>query len=230
MGALKPAYQGLQIARSGIRSFLLGFLRGPFLEEENRALGRELEALRAHEETHRQLSEENTRLRGLSEFRAKVPWRMIPAEVIGRDLSLWSRTLLLDKGARDGVRMGQAIITPVGLVGRINEVGRSSSRGILITDPHFRVAAFTSVNRVSGLVLGTASGECLLTYLPLEVPVPSQESVLTSGGKSFCPDGIPVGAIRAVNEDSSHLYRTARIRPAVDLGSVEEVLVVDWGL
>ncbi len=227
-GWLEPPLKVIQILHSGVVHFFVGIVRGPVLLEENRLLRSQLETLQAHEETHRQLFEENVRLRAAMEFEAKSSWPLIPAEVIGREMGLWSRTFLIDKGKRDGLRSGMAVITPLGLVGRIVEVGPGLSRAVWLTDPHFRVSAAISSSRVSGLVMGTSSGECLLTYLPLDTTVHPQETVVTSGGRSFCPEGIPIGQIRSVAQDSSQLFQSARIRSSVDLSAVEEVLVVAW--
>ncbi len=227
-GAFKPAWEGIQAARFGLQHFLLGILEGPFLLEENGALRSQLKTAAAHEETHRQLFEENARLRSLLEFKDQAPWKLIPAQVMGREFGLLSRTLLLNKGERDRIRVGEAVITPVGLAGRISEVGPSSSRMILITDPHFRVAATVSHSRISGLMVGTTSGDCILTYLPKGAELKVGETVLTSGGRSFCPARIPVGTIREVRDNSSELFRLAPLRPAVDGSAIDEVLVVGW--
>ncbi|MBI3333520.1 MAG: rod shape-determining protein MreC [Candidatus Omnitrophica bacterium] len=228
VGGLKPLLKGIQAMETGFTHLFGGIVRGPFLLEENQILRERLQALLAHEGTHQELFQENRRLRELLRFKAQSPWVSIPAEVIGHELRLWSRTLLLDQGSRDGVRLGMAVVTPVGLVGRISEVGPSSSRVILVTDPHFRVAGVVSSSRASGLVMGSSSGSCLITYIPRETPLKVGESVLTAGGKSFSPGGIPIGVIQSVEKGSFELFSSARLRPAVDLSTVEEVLVVAW--
>jgi len=161
-------------------------------------------------------------------FSVQAPWNLIAAEVVARELGPWSRTLLLDKGAAQGVAKGMAVITPVGLVGRISEVGGSSSRVRLITDAHFRVPGKVSQTHIAGLVKGGSTGECLLTYLPLDAEVNSGLVVLTAGGKSFSPGGIQVGVVRRVEPDASTLYLNARLEPSVNLHAIEEVLVVEW--
>ncbi|MBI3318283.1 MAG: hypothetical protein HYZ90_03925 [Candidatus Omnitrophica bacterium] len=182
----EPAYRSLSGIGVGFRSLWRGLLQGPALLEENRLLKGQIKVFEAHEETHRQLSEENARLRSL------------------------------------------AVITPRGLVGKVAEVGPSVSRILLITDPHFRVAATLSKSRVSGLAVGTASGECRMIYLPLSEEFQAGEIVLGSGGRSFCPDGVPIGVLQGVQEDPSELFRWAKISPSVGLSSVEEVLIVAW--
>ena len=228
LGWVRPVLETLHVVREGFSGIGTGVLDIFSLEEENRILRSRLEALLAHEETHQELSRENARLRKLLEFRAKAGWRVTPAEVIGRELGPWSRGLLLDKGSKQGIRQGMAVITPVGLIGRIVDAAPNTSRVALLTDPHFRVMGRLPENSVTGLVTGGPTGECLINYLPLDQEFKEGQEVFTAGGKSFAPAGIPIGVIQKVWQDSSEMYQTARLRPMVHLGAVDEVLVVSW--
>jgi len=147
---LRPAFRASQVFQSSFRDLASGFLQAPALVQENRALKQQVQTLLAHEATHQALFMENARLRALVDLKDRVPWDVITAEVIGREIGLWSRSLLLDRGHEDGVRIGQAVITSVGLVGRVQQVGRKTSRILLVTDPHFRVAATLSRIRMTG--------------------------------------------------------------------------------
>lgn len=228
MEGISPVLRVLEDLRGSFRDLGLGVLRGPILLSENKVLRDQIDLLVAHEEIHQALAQENARLKALLKFKEQSPWEMIPAQVIGRDYSIWSRGILIDKGSQDQIRLGQAVLTPVGLLGRVIEVGSHVSRVILVTDPRFRVSAVLSRLRVAGLVMGSGSGECQITYLPSNVELKDGETVVTAGGLSFCPEGIPIGIIRRVSQSLSELYRLALIRPAVKLSSVEEVLVVRW--
>ena len=230
LGWVRPAFETVHTVREGFGHLGTGVLEIFSAQEENRILRARLEALLAHEEMHRELFRENARLRKLLGFHSKVNWSVIPAEVIGRELGPWSRGLLLDKGTKDGVKEGMAVMTPVGLIGRISEAGASSSQVVLLTDPHFRVMGRLSENSISGLVTGGPTGECLVTYLPLTETIKEGQTVATAGGRSFAPGGIPIGVIRKVWKDSSEMYQTARIESVVHLGAVDEVLVVSWSL
>ena len=225
-GWFKPGLQGAGSVRQGFGGLFTGVLDLLSVREENQLLRGQVQAFRAHEETHRELLQENERLRELLRFKEKAAWRLRPAEVIGRELGPWSRSILLDCGSQDGIRQGMAVIAPKGLVGRISEVGPTTSRAVLITDAHFRVTGILSRRRVSGLVMGGGGGQCLLTYLPVDLEIEVGEVAVTAGGKSFCPEGIPIGPVRKVWKDPSDMFCTARIEPAAPLGSVEEVLVV----
>lgn len=198
------------------------------LLSENRVLRDQVDLLMAHEDSHWVLAQENTRLRQLLKFKELSPWKMIPAQVIGRDDSLWSRGIILNKGSEDGVRLGEAVVTPVGLVGQVAEVGSHVSRVMGLTDPRFRVSALLARSRTAGLVMGIGSRECQITYLPKEVELKDGQTVFTAGGLSFCPEGILIGTIRRVRPSSSELYRSSFLRPAVEISNTEEVLVVQW--
>ena len=225
---LTPPFEVLHAGRSGLDHCFSALLEWMTVYEENRVLRAQIQTLRAHEETHRDLYQENLRLRRLLEFHEQTPWRTFPAEVIGREIGPWSRNLLVNKGERDGVREGMAVLTPVGLVGRVSDVGATSCRVILMTDSHFRVSGTLLASRISGLVSGGGAGELTLTYLPLDLPVQPGEAVLTAGGRSFCPDGVPIGVVRKVWLDRSQMFQTARLEPAVNPGTIEEVLIVAW--
>lgn len=225
---LTPSFQALHAARHGADHFFSAALEWMSVYEENRILRAQLETLRAHEKTHQDLYQQNLRLRRLMEFKERSAWSAVSAEVIGREMGPWARNLLVDKGSREGVREGMAVITPTGLVGRVSEVGLSSSRVVLMTDPHFRVTGTLLKSRISGLVSGGSGGELTLTYLPLDLELQPGEPVLTAGGRSFCPDGIPIGVIRKIEIDRSQLFRTARLEPAINPGTIEEILILAW--
>lgn len=225
---LAPSFEILRAGRLGVGRLLSAGLEWMSVYEENRILRAQMETFRAHEETHRELYQENRRLRRLLEFQGRAEWRTTSAEVIGREVGPWSRNLLVDKGKREGVREGMAVITPTGLVGRVSDAGLSSSRVVLMTDPHFRVTGTLAKTRISGLVTGGGNGELTFTYLPLDLEIQRGEAVLTAGGRSFCPEGISVGIVRKIEVDRSQLFRSARLEPAVNSGTVEEVLIVSW--
>jgi len=226
----EPALQVVQDFRNGFSTVVMGIFQGPILLEENRLLRNQVATLLAHEETHNQLARENARLKALLEFKADTAWRFAPAEVIGREWGPWSRTVLLNKGRNDGIQTGMAVMTHTGLIGRISEVGPSLSRVLLLTDPHFRVSARVSLSGVMGLGAGTSAGEMMLTYVPLEAQLKPGEKIFTAGGRSFCPEGIPIGVIQSVAVDSSRLFQFGRIRPVVNFSALQEVLIVTWPL
>lgn len=228
LGWVQPVFETVHTVREGFGHLGTGVLEIFSAQEENRILRARLEALLAHEEAYRELLRENARFRNLLGFRSNAHWSVVPAEVIGHELGPWSRGLLLDKGIKDGIKEGMAVITPMGLIGRVSEAGPNSSQVVLLTDPHFRVMGRMVESSISGLVTGGPTGECLITYLPLAETIKEGQRVSTAGGRSFAPGGISIGVVRKVWKDSSEMYQTARLEPVVHLGAIDEVLVVSW--
>ena len=98
---------------------------------------------------------ENARLEKLLKFKRQLVYSSVVANVIGRDPSYWNSTMIIDKGAGDGIREGMPVVNALGVVGKIAEVGKTKSKVILLTDPQFSVAALVQEPRESGLVSGT---------------------------------------------------------------------------
>ena len=225
---LAPVYEAAESLRVGLRTILLGFANAPFLFEANRHLAAQRDVLMKREGVLRGLQQENARLKRLLQFKEASRHRLIPAQVMGRDLGMFTRSFLINQGTQSGIRVGMPVVTEMGLAGRVAEAGPKVSRVIGLTDPHFRVAATMADSRVSALAMGTASGECVLTYLPKDGDLQVPQDVFTSGGNSFCPEGFLIGSVVEAVPDSSGLFRSGRIKPAVPLAALEEVLVVSW--
>jgi cell shape-determining protein MreC len=73
------------------------------LREENRILRDRLDLLTRMAEETQAINDENARLRNLLDFRKVIPYTSIPAQVIGRDPSNWSNSIIIDKGSTNGI-------------------------------------------------------------------------------------------------------------------------------
>src|SRR3569832_1620826 len=116
------------------------------------------------------------------------------------DTAKWRRTMQIDAGSRDGVRLNMPVLTPQGLVGREDEVGYTSSRVVLLGDPNCRVSAMVWGTKDRGVVLpgsATALDPSLvsLTFLPRHSTIKPGAFVYTSGEGGIFPDRILIGQI-----------------------------------
>jgi rod shape-determining protein MreC len=159
-------------------------------------------------------------------FRDAIPYATIPSEVIGRDPTNWSNSLVIDKGAIHGIRQGKAVISTRGLVGRVLEVGRYSSRILLITDANSKVGAVIQRNRQGGIIVGRPDGRCKMIYIALDSDAAKGDKVITAGFGSVFPKGILIGEIVDVGKEPGRLYKYAIVRPAQDMTKLEEVLCI----
>lgn len=211
-------------------------------------LVRELEQLRAEKQKlefnlvqAREAARENERLRKQAGFPATSPWKLRPARVIARDPANWWRTVFVDVGSKDGVRVDMPVITPEGLAGRISAVGTTRSQVVLLGDQNCRVGALVKETAENGIVVPYASDPTIvtLTYLSRSSTAKSGQAIVTSGlelkpgnqvlssglGGVF-PKGIPIGEIVDVRNVGFGLYQEARVRLAVNLNALDQVWVV----
>lgn len=170
---------------------------------------------------------ENERLEKLLAFKQSIPEKSIGARVIGWDLSPWRRTVILDKGKKQGLKKNMAVVVPAGLVGRIVEVGGSTSRVILLTDPDARVSALADQSRAQGVIMGNGSPQLKMGYLDLDGGMAVEETVLTSGIGGLFPKGLRIGKIMNLGKDPSGLQLMARVQPFVSFSKLEEVLCLE---
>lgn len=199
----------------------VGRLRG-----ENTRLREEVERLTREVDLLREQAEATQRLERLLGFRAQIPGRVVGARVVGRDIGQWFSVLLIDRGARDGVTRNAPVVATGGLVGRVLAVTASTAQVLLVTDTRSAVGVVLQQSREAGVAEGQGADELRLKYLSRAREVVVGEAVVTSGQAGVFPRGLPVGTVVSVVREHGALYQEARVRPAVRLAHLEEVLVL----
>ena len=169
---------------------------------------------------------ENKRLRGLVGFIESRGRKFIPARLIAKDPMVSRQVVIIDKGKKDGVRKGMAVISGKGFVGRVRECGWSISRVLLITDSDSVLSGIVQRTRDEGAVAGNGQAGLIVKYLDISCDVMQGDKVITSGVGHVSEKGILIGDVVSVTQDNSGLYKNAVVRPAVDIMKLEEVLVI----
>lgn len=172
------------------------------------------------------LNDENARLRALIDFRKSVPYTTVPAVVIGRDPTNWSNSIIIDKGSSGGIFQNKAVVSTRGLVGRVVEAGRHSSKILLITDPNSKVGVIIRRNREGGILAGRPDGRCKMVYIAMDSDAAPGDRVMTAGLGSVFPKDILVGRIVKVGKEPGRLYKYAIVEPEQDMSRLEEVLCI----
>jgi rod shape-determining protein MreC len=200
------------------------------LLRQNDTLRRENEQLKLVAFQSADQVRENERLRKQVDWQRQEPWRMKLAHVVLRDTANWWRTVQIDLGSRDGIRLNATVLTTDGLVGRVSSVGLTRSQVVLVGDPNCRVAAHVENEGRDNGVIGSASplerDLVQLAFLPRNASIKPGENVFTSGLGGIFPRGIPVGKIVDVRPVDYGLSTEARVKLAASLGSLEEVWVL----
>lgn len=150
----------------------------------------------------------------------------IAADVISRDTSSSLRTVVINRGSRDGVRTGMAVVTGQGMVGRIIEVTASASRVMLITSEASAISARVQRSRGEGAVVGRASGELRMVMLDRDTDIQVGDLIVTSGLGGNLPPDIVIGQVRSTRQFESEIEQSAEISSLIDFNKLEVVLVV----
>lgn len=197
------------------------------LRERIERLRRERLLLDAQLQRLTALETENRRLRLLLKSSAEIPERVLIAELLSVDLSPYRDRILLNKGSRHGVGVGQPLLAHGGLVGQITRVNPLTSSAILISDANHTLPV--QIDRTGQRTLARGGGETgtlELTHLPNDNDVRVGDTVSTSGLGGRFPRGLPVATIDRVELDPGQPFAHVRARPAVRLDRIREVLVV----
>jgi len=196
------------------------------LEKENRMLKEKIAQLQ--EEAHRmnEIKLANERLRQLLQFRETNSPSMIGAEVIGRDPSSWFKSVTIDKGEREGVKRGMAVISPTGVIGQILKIAPHYATVLLITDYNSAVDCVVERSRAKAIVEGKGENRCQLKYLLRAEEVAVGDIVVTSGLSGNFPKGLMVGEVKKVDKKGRGVFQYAELVPSVDMTRLEEVFVV----
>lgn len=151
----------------------------------------------------------------------------LAARVIAADPTAVFQTVVIDKGWQDGVRRDMAVLSPLGVVGRvIDEPGRHSAKVQLIIDRNAGVGARLERSGNGGVVVGAEGDPPLrMEYVSNLAEVEPGDLVATSGLDGIYPSGYVVGRVERA-ERGSGVYREIRIRPRVDFWALDTVLVV----
>ncbi len=198
--------------------------------QENQQLKQQIEATQLLAAQAKEVFAENERLSELLNFKASHPWKGVWAKVAYREPTQWN-TVVLDKGAADGIRPRSAVIAMVdgqeGLAGVVVEVTDNTAQVLLVRDEEFSAAVQLEKGGETGLLTGAGARPVLIRYVPLLAQVAKGDKVYTSSSSSVFPAGILVGEVSEVHtEESFQTALTVEVTPRVRSSAVKEVFVI----
>ncbi len=198
------------------------------LLHEARALRQDLAIMSAELMTLADLALENAELRELLDAGRRSATGYIAAEVRYVDLNPFSHRVLINRGRRDGLVSGQAVIDARGLVGQVDEVFLHTSRVILLTDPDHALPVSIQRTRMRTIAYGSGLNDLMrLTDLPMNVDLEPGDLVLTSGLGGVFPPGLPVARVETVERPSGEAFAHAGLAPVARPDRSRHLLVLD---
>ena len=192
------------------------------LKEENSKLAqslRELENIRTENETLKEYL-------GLTEKYGE--YKTIPGYVINKDISNYSKTIIINIGKKDGIQENMTVIADEGLVGHVVSVSDDTAKVRTIIDTASSISCLMSTNKDSIVCKGTLESnlELKAMYIATDANLVQGDSIDTSGLGGIYPKGIHVGSIKKIISTKNITDRYAVVETAVDFNKLNTVLVI----
>ncbi len=197
------------------------------LVNENLRLKAEQLLLRSQLQRLIAIESENNYLKALLQSSRQVKGKTLIAELLAVDFEPFVNQVILNKGTRDGVYVGQPVLDATGVMGQVIQAGPITSRVLLINDPHSGVAVQDARNGVRAVVVGDSySGKLVLRYVPKTADINVDDIFLTSGLGDHYPEGYPVGKVISVKKDPAQQFAEIYLQPSAHLDSSRQVLLI----
>ena len=220
----------VQKAVSGISDAVFTLKRNYYdllsAQEEKERLWKELQQCRASAYQYREAVATNARLRRLLDFKDNSRVPSVAAQIIGKDPSLWFRSVVIDRGSSDGVVKGMPVVTGDGIVGQIYSSSPNYAKVLLSIAPSSALDVLLQESRVRGILKGTGGETYRLEYVLKTVEVNEGDHVVTAGYGGLFPTGLPVGVVTRVEKKRRGMFLEIEVTPAVDFKTLEDLLVL----
>jgi len=165
---------------------------------------------------------ENRALRALLNVVPARKSSYITARLVSDVGGPYVHSALINGGTDNGILKDQAAISDNGLLGRVVDVGATSSRVLLLNDINSRVPVVTESSHEKSILVGNNTDTPTLSYIGGESRIRVGERIVTSGDGGVFPEGIPVGVVTSVSKGA------VKVQPYVDPTRVQYISVVNY--
>jgi rod shape-determining protein MreC len=197
------------------------------LVNENLNLKAEQLLLKAKLQRLNAIETENNYLKALFQSSKQVQGKALIAELLAVSTEPFVNQVVLNKGSRDGVYVGQPVLDATGIMGQVITAGPITSRVLLINDPRSGVAVQSVKNGMRAIAVGDSySGKLRLMYVPNTADINVDDVFMTSGLGDRYPEGYPVGKVVSVTKDPARQFAEIILQPSARLESSRQVLLI----
>lgn len=199
------------------------------LQEENQKLREKNSELEQALRELEIIKSENNTLKEYVNLKDKyAEYETVPAYIINKDITNYSETMIINIGAKDGIKINMPVISDQGLVGHVISVTENTSKVQTIIDTSSTTSCVITTSRDMMIARGTLESNSTLkaTFIPTEATILEGDKIETSGLGGIYPKGIHIGTIKKVVNTKNITDRYALIETAVDFSKLETVLVI----
>ena len=167
------------------------------------------------------LRKDNTRLRQILSLKESSNNEHISAAVISRKIGSWWRQIILNKGSKDGVEIGDIVIGPGGLLGRVKNTSLFTSSVTLITSPESKLGVWVDRIQINGLLVGLGDDYPSLILYSKDADIKVGDFVSSSPASTLLPPNIPIGIVQSIDE-------TLKSKKTAKISLLAKPHVIDW--
>jgi rod shape-determining protein MreC len=225
--AVEPLYRLAGLPVEGMRTLSVAFADRQRLTNQNQRLREDLLLANAKLNRMAAVAQQNQHLKELLDTQRSLELNVQLARVVGVDLGAYRHRLLLNVGARDGVKPGQPVIDARGVMGQVIQTLPTTSVVMLITDPNNALPVTVERTGLRTIAYGSREGDRLvLPTIPMAADVREGDRLLTSGLGGRFPPGFPVGEVTRVAPAATGMFLEAQAQPSADISRSEDVLLL----
>ena len=198
-------------------------------EAERARLERERDELLVKLHSAQEALRENRELKRLLSLKRSLPYPAISVNLICKGGTVWSPTFTVDKGEREGVRRGMAVVTPYGVMGVVVATTPHTSRVLGVTSVDCKIHVEDQASGIRGILEGDNAGGLVLKYVLTDRTVKPGDLLLTSGLGGIFPRGYPVAKVVEVKRLPGEKFLWIRAEPTVSWNDTHYLLVLKRG-
>lgn len=213
----------LQTPLANIRIYRQALKTNTYLQRQNIQLQDELSKLRS-------IELENIELRKLLSFSDSTQLSLIPALIIGKELNGINKSLTVDVGTLDGVKVGMPLVTSDGLLGKVILTTENYSQVLPYNNSLFRVSGIVQQHEAPGIVSWNTNSlsELVIDFIPQTIPVQKGNTVVSSGYSNELPAGIPIGTVTHYEYEKGRETQRIFIEPYASLEKSAQGFIIKF--
>lgn len=218
-GIFMKGANSVQSGKNLAQQLLVASDRIGFLEK--RLADAELEVTK-----YKQDAKDTDKLRAMLGLKKKIDRKTLAADVVGRNADNWFEQAVIDRGSKDHVREGSAVVTSLGVVGQVMKVSPDASVVRLLSDPDQKIGVLVQRINQPGILSGRHKDQPIIEHIPVGTSVEIGDKVTCLGNGGIFPPGHPVGVVSMVKRDTNGTTLSIDVKPTENFYDLTHVLIV----